>query len=91
MSNNTSYPTITLSREVFEYLSMVLYSQGEAAWYENQIELDLTDYDGAIKSVVNQMETWKALCNEELAPKFYFETEIKHKNNSSPTTITEEE
>jgi len=79
MTNNTSCQTIMISREVWEYLNIVLYAQGEAAWYENQIELDLTDYDGAIKSIVNQMEVWKALCNEELTPKFYFETEIKRK------------
>ena len=69
--------TIEISDEVLEYLSMITHSQGEAAWYENHIKLDLHDYDGAIKSIVNQMETWRALANDQLSPNFYFETEIR--------------
>ena len=79
MSSDTSYPTIIISDEVREYLDKILHAQGEEAWYTSQIELDLTDYNGAIKSVINQLYFWKALAEGSLAPHTEFDKEIKVK------------
>ena len=67
---------IEITEEVKEYLDTVLYGVAEGAWYENQVELDITDYDGAIRVVANQLEFWRALANDSLAPVFVFDKEI---------------
>ena len=78
--------TIIISDEVKEYLDDVLHGVAEGAWYEAGIKLDLEHYDGAIRIVANQLEFWRALANESLAPKIIFEEEIRQKINSSEDT-----
>lgn len=68
---------IEITDRVKDYLDMILHGVAEGAWYENQIKLDLTDYDGAIRTVANQLEFWRALANDSLSPNLIFDKEIK--------------
>ena len=67
---------IEITDEVKEYLDVVLHGVAEGAWYESGIKLDLTDYDGAIRTVANQLEFWRALANDSLVPVIVFDEEI---------------
>ena len=67
---------IEISNDVKEYLDVVLNGVAEGAWYENGVKLDLTDYDGAIRVVANQLEFWRTLANDSLSPVMIFDKEI---------------
>lgn len=46
---------IEIEDDVKEYLDKILHNDGAEAWYTGQVRLDLTDYNGAIKSLANQL------------------------------------
>lgn len=46
---------IEIEDDVKEYLDKVLHDNGAEAWYTGQVRLDLSDYNGAIKFIINQL------------------------------------
>jgi len=68
---------IEISDETLEYLKDVLHSAGAEAYYCNGINLDLKDYDGAIKNMANSIEFYKALLDGSIAPNILFHPDIK--------------
>jgi hypothetical protein len=78
---------IRIEGEVKEYLDEILYGDGAEAYYTGGIELDLTDYNGAIKVMANYIEFQRVLLNERLDYNPPFKEgikikEIKDKRNS---------
>jgi len=68
---------IEISDETFDYLQEWLYCEGSEAWYTAQVEYDLKDYDGAIKSMANTIAFHRALMNDKLTYEKAFEEDIK--------------
>ena len=79
--------TVTISEETYDYLQDWLNRDGAEAWYTAGIELDLTDFDGAIKAMANTIEFWRYLADGQLPYKRIFETDIKQKNHSSEDSV----
>jgi len=68
---------IEISEETLEFLNKWLYDNGAEAWYTSQIKLDLSDYDGAIKDMANQIAFLRCLNDGKLSYEPFFETTIR--------------
>ena len=68
---------IEIDDEVKVFLDKWLYGEGAEAWYCGGVKLDLQDYNGAIKSIVNRLDFWKALSENSIAPHNTFDSEIR--------------
>lgn len=60
-------PKIEIEDDVKEYLDDVLHADGQEAYYCGGIDLDLTDYNGAIKSMANALYFQRRLADGNLS------------------------
>jgi len=74
--------TVEIEDDVREYLDDILHADGAEAWYCGGIELDLQDYNGAIKSMANGLYFQRRLADENLSlgtPPFEVGIKVKEK------------